>query len=156
MPTLRRLVRVELTLALAMLFLDVIVEAVIASSHIYGPATGVCALGTGIWVGALGVITAGLGFGAFKTQYGNKCLIVANFVMCIICTVADGIMIIFASICLAHIPWALRGSYVYNSHTRMGEFQPPSAETAAMIRGVMSAEVMILLAAIAHCKLGVF
>jgi len=136
-------------LALMLFTFEAIVDGTVANSELpYRP--GPCAIGTGIWVGLLGVITAGLGFGAFRSMYGNKCLIVANFVMCIICTVADGIMIIFAGICLSSLPYLMRGSYEWNTMERHSIFKEASPDTVALVRGLIALESFILLVAIAH------
>jgi len=148
--SLRRLVLMELILALAMIFFESIIDGVTSTSRLLPYHPGPCSLGTGIWVGILGLITAGLGWGAFRTPHGNKCLMVANFVMSIISAVADGVMIIFAGICLGTLPWYTRGSYEYNSDIGRTIFREASAETVALGRGLMAAESFLLLAAITH------
>jgi len=146
---LKTLVGVEMALSIFLILFEAIIDIMVASSQ-SSDSPVPCFMGSGIWVGILGVITAGLGFGAFRSMYGNKCLMVANFVMCIICAVADGIMIIFAGICLGTLPHLMRGSYEWNSIERHSIFKETSPDTVSLIRGLIALEAFILLAAIAH------
>jgi len=149
--SLKMLVRVEMILAILMIVFEAIMDGAISEAEFgYGPGRFGCSLGTGVWVGVLGVIAAGLGFGAFRTSHGHKCTMVAHFVMSIICAVADGILVIFASICLSGLPYMMRGSYTWDRERGTSVFKESSPETVAMVRGLIALESFLLLAAIVH------
>jgi len=107
------------------------------------------------------VITASLGFGAFRTPSGNKCLMMANFVLSICCIVADFAIIIGAIVYFGLLnAYMARESFYRSERPYMaggymaGEGfyrseQPPSAEIR-FVRGLKAAESLLLLAAITH------
>lgn len=153
LPSLRSLARIELALALVMILFESIVDGVMASSMTFRNYVPLCTMGHGIWVGILGVIAAGLGLGAFKTSKGNKCMMIAHFVLSIICTVADGIMTIFAGSCLPAICRHMEGSYDWDSRYQKMYVVSASPETVSIGRGLLATESFLLIAAITHCRL---
>lgn len=136
--SLKNLAWVELSMSIAMFLLDII--AIVAIINGKGKPSPPCGMGTGIWVGLLGMITAGLGAGAFWNPYANKCLLVSHFVMSIIMTLADAVLIIFSVICQISLPYFLRA----------GQFS--DAATEDHIEGMIWLEFFLLTAGVTHCK----
>src|SRR5687768_8086672 len=68
-----------MAMAVIEFLLDVVVIIIIFQSQAPHYYYSFCSFGTGIWVGILGIITAGLGVGAFRPLDGNKCLMISNF-----------------------------------------------------------------------------
>jgi len=135
---LRRLIWVQFSMALAMICLQSIIDIVAFKSNI----SVLPIIGMGNWVGIFGVITARLGFDAFRTPYGNKCTMIANFVMSILGNFGDAAVIIFTCACLAFLESYVKGN-------ARGE-QLPSDDMIRLARGLMMAESLLLLAAITH------
>jgi hypothetical protein len=94
------LARAEILLSLIIIIPDAILIFAIGSvnSHLLDPFP--CGHGLGVLVGLLGLISAGFEFGSHRLNSGKKCLKVAHFLMCIVCIVADFILIVFACICI--------------------------------------------------------
>src|SRR4051812_16590426 len=82
---LKNLTKLQLILAILMIFFESIIIGAITTTGYYD----IPLLCTGIWVGTFGVIASSLGIGGFHSQYGHKCLIIGYFVMSIICCLAD-------------------------------------------------------------------
>lgn len=93
---------------------------------------GVCIDSSGIWVGILCIITAGLGIGALSIPTGHRCMLVAHFVLLIISSVGCGILIIFSSI------WIDQCRYI-------SQLYPP-------YQAMLTFNVVLLIVSLALCK----
>jgi len=135
-PSLRRLIWVEFAFALIM----ILIESIIVGLMFHYGFDGMQTTGMGIWVGILAVITASLGFVAFRTQYGNKGLMIAYFILSIFCALGDAVVIIFATTCFGKL----------NGYMNSGGWYPPPTEMIRLARGLMAMESLLLLAAATH------
>jgi len=146
------LVRLEMVLSLLMIILESIVTGAMNNLFQYFRSFSIFShLGTGVWVGGLGIIAAGLGWRAFISPRGySKCLMMANFVLCIFCAVADGILIIFAIFCLHALPYMEPESYKWNTERQRFVKTESTPDTLAMAQALVACEVFLLLAAFVH------
>jgi hypothetical protein len=80
----------------------------------------------GVWLAALGVVSAALGLKAFKNPYeSSKCWTVSHFVMCIVATVAYGILFLIS---IADVIGARAAIEAY--HDEIDRIEDEEAETA--------------------------
>lgn len=94
--TMKCLVCVELALGIIALIFGAACTGISASSFYYGPT--VCFEASGIWVGILCIVTAGLGIGALTVPTGRRCMLISHFVLLIISSVGCGTLTIVSSI----------------------------------------------------------
>jgi hypothetical protein len=139
----RHLATVEMIIAAIIIVFGII--STVLSRVYWSPYLFECtASGANIWAPILGIIAAGLGLGTFKRGgfNNNKCLLMGHFVMSIIVAVADGILIIFTSPCLAASRWMIE--VAYDPECRI--MCPPPG----MVESIIAMQIVILLGAIAH------
>lgn len=82
-----------LTLVIVKMFIAI----AIVSMGVACMALKTCRFGTDIWVGLFGMIAATIGFVTLRARSGRRCTMIAFMVVCIIASVADGVLIIFSS-----------------------------------------------------------
>lgn len=93
---------IEMVISCILLVVGAVSIAVATNFGPYYYTTSIFVLGTKIWAPVLGIISAGLGLGVFrKSNLVNRCLLTAHFVMCIISSVAFGILCVLASTYIA-------------------------------------------------------
>jgi hypothetical protein len=135
------LARILMSMSLIIFTFEIIATTIVAKYS--GPMP--CGIGMGIWSGILGIITAGLGLGAFERAKGScqKCLMVSHFVMCIIMTLADISFIVMTTFCKVMMPQQLK--YVFEG-----------LDKESMIELLTWIEFFMWSAGMTHCKCNFF
>jgi len=138
----KRVATVEMVVSCLLLIFGIITTILATTGYYWG---GSCIMGTSIWAPVLGIIAAGLGLGALKyNDHSRDCLLISHFVMCIISALASGILVIFASICIASTSSWL---YYYNRYPDDYDFRhTPTGVPEAL----MAFEVFILIGALTN------
>lgn len=149
--SLKILARFELTLAIFMLLLEAII-LIIINQYEHGPQVSTpCGLGTGAWIGVMGIVNASLGLGALRSPNGSKCLLVSHFILSVMSAVADGVLIMFTAICLIMLPWYMRSRYDYSPLGERVLVNEPD-ETVMVTQALIGVESLMLLTALTHRK----
>jgi len=140
----KALVWIGMAISILMIIFESIIDGVMTlDSQMYDRRIGFGVTYMGIGVGILGVITASLGIGAFRSMSGNKYLIVAHFIMSICCIAADFIMLIVALAGLAYFK-----IFIQDQSGRYSDRM--TSELSAMLVGLIALEALILIAASFH------
>jgi len=135
----KRLAIVEMVISCILLLFGIV--SIILATNDWWFWTSSCVMGTSIWAPVLGIIAAGLGLGALKyDDHSRSCLLISHFVMCIISALASGILVIFASFCIA-----TTSDWLYLHNNNFG-YDP--RRTPGVMEALMAFEVFILIGAL--------
>lgn len=137
--SMRYLVIVELLLAIIGLGFGIACVATYLTKD--NPYANYCVEGSGIWVGVLCLVTAIVGLLALGIPTGRRCPLVAHLVLCIVCAIGCGFLLVFSSI------WTSSSSNILRNQT--------SREDKGFYIAILIFNVILIIVAIAHMVLSI-